>query len=173
MEKDNKMDFFAHHLADCLSEKIGEGTHIWQFTVVLEKAQIGRNCNVNCHCFIENDVVIGDNVTVKSGVYLWDGVTLENDVFVGPNATFTNDKTPRSKQQFELLRTVVCQGASIGAGAVLLPGLRIGRHAIIGAGAVVAHDVPDGGVVYGNSARLRLMGGVGFGQTTRDIGHVD
>ena len=151
------MDYFVHHLADCKSENIGKGTQVWQFTVVLENARIGQDCNVNCHCFIENDVVIGNNVTVKSGVYLWNGITLEDDVFVGPNATFTNDKVPRSKQQFELLKTVVCQGASIGAGAVLLPGIRIGKRAIVGAGAVVTADVPDDGVVYGDSARLRLL----------------
>lgn len=150
--------YFVHHLADCVTNCIGEGTKIWQFTVVLPGADIGRNCNINSHCFIENDVHIGDNVTMKCGVYVWDGITIEDDVIVGPNVTFTNDKTPRSKQNYKMLRTVVRKGASIGAGAVILPGLTIGQRAMVGAGAVVTHDVPDDGVVYGDSARLRHIG---------------
>ena len=91
-------DKFIHPLADVKTIKIGEGTYIWQFAVVLDRAEIGKNCNINCHCFIENDVIIGDNVTVKSGVYLWDGLRIGDNVFIGPNATFINDKNPRSKK---------------------------------------------------------------------------
>lgn len=149
--------YFVHPLADCQSTDIGAQSKVWQFTVVLPNAKIGSNCNINSHCFVENDVVIGNNVTVKCGVYLWDGVRLDDDVFVGPNVTFTNDKTPRSKIYPEkFLRTHVMQGASIGAGVVLLPGLRIGKRAMIGAGAVVTRDVPDDAVVYGDAARLRM-----------------
>jgi UDP-2-acetamido-3-amino-2,3-dideoxy-glucuronate N-acetyltransferase len=150
---------FIHRLADCQSAKIGAGSKIWQFTVVLPGAVIGRNCNINSHCFVENDVVIGDNVTVKCGVYLWDGTHLEDDVFIGPNATLTNDRFPRSKHYPErFLPLVIKRGASIGAGAVILPGLTIGEHAMIGAGAVVTRNVPSKSVVYGTASRqVRLV----------------
>ena len=97
-----------HELADVKSLKIGNDTLIWQFAVILANAEIGSNCNINCHTFIENEVVIGNNVTIKSGVFLWDGITIEDNVFVGPNVTFTNDKFPRSKQYpIEFLKTVI------------------------------------------------------------------
>jgi UDP-2-acetamido-3-amino-2,3-dideoxy-glucuronate N-acetyltransferase len=148
--------YFVHDLADVHTADIGPDTRIWQFCVVLAKARIGANCNICSHCYIEDGVVIGDNVTVKNGVSLYDGVTLEDEVFVGPNATFTNDKAPRSKvKPLAFLRTTVKKGASIGGGAVILPGLTIGAGAMIGAGAVVTHDVPDNAVVYGNPARAR------------------
>ncbi|MEX0828208.1 MAG: acyltransferase [Haliea sp.] len=144
-----------HRLADVQSSTIGNGTRIWQFSVVLPEARIGRDCNICSHTFIENDVTIGDRVTIKNGVFLWDGITIENDVFLGPNATFTNDLTPRSRQiPEEFLRTTVCVGASIGANATILPGLRIGRHAMVGAGAVVTRNIDDGEVVVGNPARI-------------------
>ena len=88
--------YFVHPLADVQTRQIGAHSKIWQFCVVLAGARIGRNCNICSHGFIENQVVIGDDVTVKNGVYLYDGITLEDQVFIGPNATFTNDKTPRS-----------------------------------------------------------------------------
>jgi UDP-2-acetamido-3-amino-2,3-dideoxy-glucuronate N-acetyltransferase len=123
--------------------------------VVLPLAQIGLDCNICSHCFIENDVVIGDRVTVKSGVQLWDGLRVGNDVFIGPNATFTNDKHPRSQNtEFKLAMTWIADGASIGAGAVILPGVRIGSCAMVGAGAVVMHDVPPGATVVGNPAKI-------------------
>lgn len=141
-----------HPLADCQAI-IPEDTKIWQFCVVLPKAQIGHNCNICSHCFIENDVVVGDNVTVKCGVQLWDGIQIEDDVFIGPNVTFTNDKCPKSKNQnWRLLRTKICGGASIGAGSTILPGITIGRNAVIGAGSVVTKDVPEGELWKGNPA---------------------
>lgn len=143
-----------HALADVQSENIGEGTTIWQFCVILPGATIGKNCNINCQVFIENDVVIGDHVTIKPGVQVWDGITLEDHVFVGPNATFTNDRNPRSKQYPEVfLRTVVKKNASIGANATILPGITIGEGAMIGAGSVVLRDVPAHTVWAGNPAR--------------------
>jgi len=150
---------FVHALADCQSKHIGEGSRVWQFSVVLAGAVIGRDCNINSHCFIENDVILGDSVTVKCGVYLWDGCRIGDRVFIGPNVTFTNDKQPRSKVYPDaFLPTVVMAGASIGGGAVILPGLTIGRGAMIGAGAIVTRDVPDHAVVYGDAARVRALG---------------
>jgi len=144
-----------HSTAEVQTEDIGKDTFVWQHTVILAGARIGQDCNVNAHCFIENDVVVGDEVTVKSGVYLWDGVELEDRVFVGPNVTFTNDVRPRSKQYpEEFLRTKVCEGASIGAAAVILPGLTIGRYAMVAAGSVVTRDVPPHRLVMGSPARV-------------------
>lgn len=145
---------FIHALADCQSTDIGGGTRIWQFVVVLAGARIGASCNVCSHCLIEGDAILGDRVTVKSGVQVWNGVHLHDDVFVGPNVTFSNDRHPRSgHREFKLEPTVVERGASIGAGAVILPGLRIGAGAMVGAGAVVTRDVPPGATVVGNPAR--------------------
>ncbi|MEZ9864929.1 acyltransferase [Vibrio breoganii] len=144
-----------HPLSDVTSKNIGKGTNIWQFSIVLQGARIGRDCNICAHTFIENDVHINDRVTVKSGVYLWDGITLEDDVFVGPCVSFTNDKYPRSKQYSQLTpRILVKKNASIGANATILPGISIGEKALIGAGAVVTHDVPDNAVVIGNPAKI-------------------
>lgn len=137
------------------SKLVGPGTRVWEFTHVLAGARIGRDCNLNSHVFVENDVVVGDRVTVKCGVYLWDGIRLEDDVFVGPNVTFTNDRRPRSRVHVPAAVTTVCAGASIGAGAVIGPGVTIGRHALVGMGAVVTRDVPAQAVVYGNPARRR------------------
>lgn len=144
-----------HETADVQCDSVGPGTTIWQSVVVLSGARIGADVNICAHCFIENDVVIGDRVTVKSGVYLWDGVRLDNDVFVGPNVTFTNDKFPRSKTYPDsFLVTHIEAGASIGGGAVLLPGITIGRGAMVGAGAVVTKSVPPFAIVYGSPARI-------------------
>ena len=146
---------FIHKLADVQTSKIGDGTTIWQFVVVLENASIGENTNVCSHCFVENDVVVGDRVTVKNGVQLWDGIRVGNDVFIGPNVTFTNDKYPRSKSYpDEFLQTTICDGASIGGGATILPGLTIGPGAIVGAGSVVTKSVPANAIVTGNPARI-------------------
>lgn len=149
------MTVMIHPLSDVQSQNIGDNTRIWQFVVILPKAKIGRDCNICAHCLIENEVVVGDRVTVKSGVQLWDGVEIEDDVFVGPNATFTNDLFPRSRQYPESFKkTVIRKGASIGANATLLPGVVIGRNAMVGAGAVVVADVPDQAIVAGNPAKI-------------------
>jgi acetyltransferase-like isoleucine patch superfamily enzyme len=146
---------FIHPSSDVQSKQIGEGTRVWQYVVILPGAVIGRDGNICSHCFIENKVVVGDRVTVKCGVQLWDGVTLEDDVFVGPNATFTNDLNPRSRNaSATLLPTLVKKGASIGANATILPGLTIGEGAMVGAGAVVTKDVPPRTLVVGNPARI-------------------
>ncbi len=145
-----------HPLADVHAENIGSGSRIWQFCVVMEGAVIGKNCNINSMVLIENDVQIGDNVTIKSGVQLWDGVTLENNVFIGPNVTFTNDLVPRSKMYPEVFaRTLVKNGASIGANATIVAGNTIGEFAMIGAGSVVTKDVPAKTLWFGNPARQR------------------
>ena len=144
-----------HPLTDVQSAAIGAGTRIWQFVVVLPGAKIGQDCNICSHCLIENDVVIGDRVTVKSGVQLWDGLRVGDDVFIGPNVTFTNDKYPKSRNiNFTLLSTRIEVGASIGGGATLLPGIVIGAYATVGAGTVVTKDVPPGTTVMGNPARV-------------------
>ena len=145
---------FIHPNSDVQTKQIGEGTRIWQYVVVLPGAVIGRDGNICSHCFIENKVVLGDRVTVKCGVQLWDGITLEDDVFVGPNVTFTNDLQPRSRNAAaQLLPTLVKKGASIGANATILPGLTIGEGAMVGAGSVVTKNVPPGVTVVGNPAR--------------------
>ena len=143
-----------HPLSDVQSQNIGEGTNIWQFCVVLPQAKIGAFCNICANCFIENDVIIGDRVTIKNGVQLWDGLRIEDDVHIGPNATFGNDLYPRSKQEFALLKTVVKKGATVGANATILPGITIGKKAMIGAGAVVTKDVPPNVLVIGNPAKI-------------------
>jgi UDP-2-acetamido-3-amino-2,3-dideoxy-glucuronate N-acetyltransferase len=147
--------FFVHPQALCESTSIGAGTRVWAFAHILPGAVIGRDCNICDHVFIENDVVLGDRVTVKCGVQLWDGLRVADDVFIGPNATFSNDKYPKSKHyDRELLQTHIGRGASIGGGATILPGLRIGPRAMVGAGAVVTHDVPPRAIVSGNPARI-------------------
>jgi acetyltransferase-like isoleucine patch superfamily enzyme/dTDP-4-dehydrorhamnose 3,5-epimerase-like enzyme len=147
--------FFVHPQGLCESATVGQGTRVWAFAHVLPGATIGRDCNICDHVFIENDVVLGDRVTVKCGVQLWDGLRIGDDVFIGPNATFSNDKFPRSKHyQPAVLQTHIANGASIGAGAVVLPGLHIGARAMIGAGSVVTHDVPARAIVTGNPTRI-------------------
>ena len=151
---------FVHPQGLCETTDVGEGTRIWAFTHVLAGARIGADCNVCDHVFIENDVVVGDRVTVKSGVQLWDGLRVGDDVFIGPNATFTNDPFPRSKvYEHEIPVTRVEDGASIGANATILPGLTVGSRSMVGAGSVVTRDVPPGAIVAGNPARV--VGDVG------------
>jgi len=150
------MPFFQHPNAIVESNHIGDKTRIWAFVHILPGAQLGEDCNICDHVFIENDVVIGDRVTIKSGVQVWDGIVIEDDVFIGPNATFTNDPFPRSKQYPEqYAKTILKKGASIGANATILPGVAIGRYAMVGAGAVVTNNVPPYAIVYGNPARIR------------------
>jgi len=122
---------------------------------VLPGAKIGQDCNICSHCLIENDVVVGDRVTVKSGVQLWDGLRVSDDVFIGPNASFANDRFPRSKKTPEkFLQTVLEAGASIGANATILPGITIGSNAMVAAGAVVTRSVPPNAIVVGNPAKI-------------------
>lgn len=143
-----------HELAQVYTDTIGSGTRIWQYAVILEGACIGSNCNINCHTLVEGKAILGDRVTLKPGVYIWDGVELENDVMVGPNATFTNDKWPKSGNKFFILeRTLVKQGSSIGANATILCGLTIGEFSLIAAGSVVTKSVPDRALMMGNPAR--------------------
>jgi len=146
----------VHPLSDVQTTNIGEGTRVWQFAIILAEAIIGKDCNINCHTFIENDVIIGDSVTIKAGVQLWNGIHVEDDVFIGPNVTFTNDKSPRSKQYLQQYsKTILKKGSSLGANATILPGLIIGKYSLVGAGSVVISDVPDYAVVYGNPATIR------------------
>lgn len=148
-------EHFIHNSADVQTANIGQDTRIWQYVVVLPGAVIGSNVNLCSHCLVENDVFIGDRSTIKSGVFIWDGVRIGSDVFVGPNVTFTNDKFPRSKAYPEaFLRTTIEDKASIGAGAVLLPGIVIGTGAMVGAGAVVTKSVPPYAIVAGSPARI-------------------
>jgi acetyltransferase-like isoleucine patch superfamily enzyme len=157
---------FIHPSSDVQTKSVGSASRIWQFVVVLPNAKIGSECNICSHCLIENDVVVGDRSTIKSGVQLWDGIRIGNDVFIGPNATFANDRFPRSRQIPEkFLVTTIEDGASIGAGAVILPGLTIGRNAMVGAGAVVTRSVPPNAIVAGNPARI-----LGYADTANSKG---
>lgn len=145
-----------HPLSDCQNKNVPISTNIWQFCVVLPGAKIGENCNICSHCFVENDVIIGDNVTVKCGVQLWDGIELEDNVMIGANCTFTNDLYPRAKNKdWKQLPTKICNGASIGAGSVILPGLTIGSHSMIGAGSVVTKNIPKNTLWMGNPAQMK------------------
>jgi UDP-2-acetamido-3-amino-2,3-dideoxy-glucuronate N-acetyltransferase len=144
-----------HPLSDVKSIHIGSGTTVWQYSVIFKNAIIGSNCNICAHTLIEGDVVIGDNVTVKSGVFIWDGTRIENNVFLGPNVTLTNDMMPRSKVYPESFQGItIKQGASLGANATILPGVTIGECAMIGAGSVVTKNVPAYAVVVGNPAKV-------------------
>lgn len=146
--------YFAHPASLVDSSQIGEQTRIWAFAHVLQGAIIGCNCNIGDHCFVESGVVIGDDVVVKNGVALWQGIMIQDRVFIGPNVAFTNDLFPRAKIfHKEYARTLVCEGASVGANATILCGITIGRYALIGAGAVVTRNVPDYALMYGNPAR--------------------
>ena len=140
--------------SDIQSTKIGENTRIWQFCVVLPGAEIGANCNICSHIFIEDEVIIGDNVTIKCGVQLWDGITIEDDVFIGPNVTFTNESIPRSRvyDKSKFKTTLIKKGASIGANVTILPGIVIGEYALIGAGSLVNKNIPPYTLWYGNPA---------------------
>jgi acetyltransferase-like isoleucine patch superfamily enzyme/dTDP-4-dehydrorhamnose 3,5-epimerase-like enzyme len=158
-------DSFRHPQALVESQHIGRGTRIWAFAHVLPGAVIGEDCNICDHTFIENDVVIGNRVTIKCGVQVWDGLRIEDDVLVGPNATFTNDPMPRSQQHLrERPVTYIRRGASIGANATILPGITIGQNAMVGAGAVVTRSVPPHAVVVGNPARIVRYSGSHSGE---------
>lgn len=149
------LPYYAHPTALVESSTVGAGTRVWAFCHVLAGAVVGRDCNLGDHCYVEGGATLGDEVVVKNGVALWQGLTLEDRVFVGPNVAFTNDRVPRAKVfRPEYDRSLVCEGASLGANATLLCPITIGRYALVGAGAVVTGDVPDFGLVVGNPARL-------------------
>jgi acetyltransferase-like isoleucine patch superfamily enzyme len=149
------MSAFIHARALCESASIGDGTRVWAFAHVLPGARIGSGCNICDHVFIEGSVIVGNNVTVKCGVQLWDGIHVEDDVFIGPNATFTNDRFPRSgRQPTRFAETTIRRGASIGANATILPGITIGERAMVAAGAVVTRSVPANAIVRGNPAKI-------------------
>lgn len=146
---------FIHPLADVADSLIGDGTKVWQFVVILKGAKIGEDCNICAQTLIEGDVIIGDRVTLKSGVQLWEGTRIEDDVFIGPNVAFTNDLYPRSKEYPEHFSGItIKRKASIGANATILPSITIGENAMVGAGAVVTKDVPANAVVIGNPAEV-------------------
>lgn len=160
----SKKDFFVHELALCESSDVGAGTRIWEFSHVFPGAVIGAECNLSAGVLVENDVQIGNRVTIKSGVQLWDGTRVEDDVFIGPNATFSNDPFPRSKVHLTSYpSTMIAKGASVGANATILPGITIGQGAMVGAGSVVTRNVPDFAKVYGNPARIRGYVHTGLG----------
>jgi acetyltransferase-like isoleucine patch superfamily enzyme len=142
----------------CESDDVGAGTRVWAFAHVMPGAHVGVECNIGDHAFVETGAVVGDRVTVKNAVLVWDRVVVENDVFLGPGVTFTNDLRPRRAQprgHDDLLDTVVGRGATIGANATIVCGVRIGAHAFVAAGAVVTRDVPPHALVVGTPARIR------------------
>ena len=147
----------VHPAALCDSDDIGPGTRIWAFAHVMAGARVGADCNICGGSFVERGVVVGDRVTIKNQVLLFEGVTIEDDAFIGPNVVFTNDPRPRTRsmqaEPWTATPTMVHRGASVGANATIRCGVRIGAHALIGAGSVVLADVPDHAIVAGNPAR--------------------
>ena len=148
-----------HKFSDVKTKSIGKNTIIWQFSVILPGAILGSDCNICSHCFIENDVIIGDRVTIKNGVKIFDSIEIEDDVFIGPNVTFTNDLYPKSERNFKTKKnfpkTKVCKGASIGAGSIILPGITIGEFSLVGAGSLVDKNVKNNSIFYGHPAKFK------------------
>lgn len=153
----SEQSYQAHPLSivDEVSE-IGAGTRVWAGAHVMRGAKIGENCNIGENCFVEGGVTLGDHVTVKNNVALYDGAVVEDEVFLGPSCVFTNVTNPRAfiSRKHEFKQTVVRRGASIGANATLICGHTVGRYAFVGAGAVVSRDVPDYALVYGTPAKI-------------------
>jgi len=150
------MKIFKHEKSLIETDKIGDGSRIWAFVHILPGAKIGKNANICDHCYIENEVSIGDDVTIKCGVWVWDGVHIADKVFIGPSVVFTNDLFPRSKNtSYEKKETELMEGCSIGANSTILAGIKIGAYSMVGAGSVVTKDVQAYTLVYGNPARER------------------
>jgi acetyltransferase-like isoleucine patch superfamily enzyme len=148
-------DFFVHEKAFCESNKIGKNTRIWAFAHVMKDVEIGDDCNLGDHSFVESGVRIGNRVTIKNGVAIWDGVQIEDDVFLGPNCVLTNDLLPRSRVfHSENIKTFIKKGASIGANATIVCGITIGEYAMVAAGAVVTKNVSPFTLVKGVPARF-------------------
>ncbi len=149
------MGYFKHDQA-LVDEKaqIGEGTRVWAFANVQAGAVVGCECNICDGSFVEAGAIVGDHVTIKHHVQVFDGVTIEDDVFVGSNVAFINDRYPRSHREdaWTLEKTVIKKGATLGSNSVILCGVTVGEYAVIGAGSVVTKDVPPHTVVYGNPA---------------------
>lgn len=160
------MDVFIHPAAIVESESVGSGSRIWAYSHVLAGATVGANCNIGDHCYIESGAMVGSDVTLKNGNMIWDGVTLEDGVFLGPGAILMNDLRPRSPRHAAaagarydddtwLAKTLVRRGSTIGAGAMILPGLTVGEFAFVAAGAIVTRNVPSHALVAGQPAQVR------------------
>ncbi len=151
------MNFFKHQTAIIESNIIGDGSKIWHFAHIREKAEIGQNCNIGKSVYIDTEVKIGNNVKIQNFVSIYKGVEIEDDVFVGPSVVFTNDMYPRAFiwEEKRVIPTIVKKGSSIGANSTIICGLTIGEYAMVGAGSVVTKDVPPFGLVFGNPARLK------------------
>jgi acetyltransferase-like isoleucine patch superfamily enzyme len=151
-------DVYLHPQGLCESCTVGSRTRIWAFAHVLAGARIGNDCNICDHAYVEGGVVVGDRVTIKNRVLLFDGVTVQDDVFLGPGVIFTNDLRPRAaikRSGSELATTLVRNGATLGAGVVVVCGITVGSHAFVGAGAVLTRDVPAHAFVVGNPGRIK------------------
>jgi len=151
--EEDQTDLRQPRFSVIVDAEIGDGTVVRDH-VNLYKCKIGKDCKIESFVYVEQGVTIGDSCKIKPYVFIPTGITIEDEVFIGPNVTFTNDKYPRAKGDWKLLKTIVGRGASIGANSVILPGVRIGRNAMIGAGSVVTTDVPDNSTVCGNPAKL-------------------
>ena len=151
------MNYYKHPTSIVESNKIGDGSKIWHFAHIRDKAEIGKDCNIGKDVYIDTDVKIGDNVKIQNFSSIYKGVEIENDVFVGPSVVFTNDLYPRAFiwNNERIVQTVVKKGSSIGANSTIICGITIGKYAMIGAGSVVTKDVPEFGLVFGNPARLK------------------
>lgn len=158
------MTIYIHPTADVSPEAtIGDGTRIWHEVQIRERATIGNDCNIGKSTYIDFEVTIGSRCKLQNGVYVYHGAKVAEGVFLGPGVMLLNDTLPRainpdgtlkSAADWQVSETYIDFGAAIGAGAVILPGTRVGRWAMVGSGAVVTRDVPDYGLVYGNPARL-------------------